>query len=191
MELVNNVSKWKKRGSRMKRMVAMMTIVIMMIIFTGCGADADVEVNYTSSTKNEGVLQIAVTNFSEYEWVREILGTNIKQVELIQIIDSGVDLHRLIELDEKYQEVVKLADKETVLFGDRFPFRYLVDDYELTYVLTTETGHKIANTIVENTVMKDQEIIAMNSMQSTSSTSEKTYLEIMEENLEIVKKVLN
>ena len=40
---------------------------------------------------------------------------------------------KLDELDNKYQEVVSGAKFDTVLFGDRFPFRYLVDDYNLDY----------------------------------------------------------
>lgn len=40
---------------------------------------------------------------------------------------------KLAELDGKYQAAVDAAPKKTVLFGDRFPFRYLVDDYNITY----------------------------------------------------------
>ena len=36
-------------------------------------------------------------------------------------------------LDLSYDEAVKAGSKDTVLFGDRFPFRYLVDDYGLNY----------------------------------------------------------
>ena len=40
---------------------------------------------------------------------------------------------KLLELDEAYQEAVDAAEEKTVLFGDRFPFRYLTEDYGLTY----------------------------------------------------------
>ncbi len=40
---------------------------------------------------------------------------------------------QLIALDKAYEEAVNAAAYKTVLFGDRFPFRYLVDDYGLTY----------------------------------------------------------
>ena len=40
---------------------------------------------------------------------------------------------KLKDLDAKYQEVVDGASQKTLLFGDRFPFRYLVDDYGLNY----------------------------------------------------------
>ena len=40
---------------------------------------------------------------------------------------------KLDALDAKYTEMVKNSSKKVVVFGDRFPFRYLVDDYGLKY----------------------------------------------------------
>ncbi|ADL02787.1 metal ABC transporter substrate-binding protein [Lacrimispora saccharolytica] len=40
---------------------------------------------------------------------------------------------KLDELDKGYQQTVDSAQLNTVLFGDRFPFRYLADDYGLSY----------------------------------------------------------
>ena len=40
---------------------------------------------------------------------------------------------QLDQLDAAYSTVVKSASKNTLIFGDRFPFRYLVDDYNLNY----------------------------------------------------------
>lgn len=37
------------------------------------------------------------------------------------------------ELDWVYSSVINNASKDTLIFGDRFPFRYLVDDYNLNY----------------------------------------------------------
>ena len=39
----------------------------------------------------------------------------------------------LNELDAQYKSAVAAAAKKTILFGDRFPFRYLADDYNLKY----------------------------------------------------------
>ena len=36
-------------------------------------------------------------------------------------------------LDGQYEEAVAKAKKKTVLFGDRFPFRYMTDDYGIKY----------------------------------------------------------
>ena len=40
---------------------------------------------------------------------------------------------KLDTLDKEYQGTVDAASQKTLLFGDRFPFRYLVDDYGLDY----------------------------------------------------------
>lgn len=40
---------------------------------------------------------------------------------------------RLDALDVKYAAAVKAGSKNTILFGDRFPFRYFVEDYGLDY----------------------------------------------------------
>ncbi len=42
-------------------------------------------------------------------------------------------LEKLDALDQAYREMTDKAAYHTVLFADRFPFRYLADDYGLTY----------------------------------------------------------
>ena len=133
---------------------------------------------------------------------------------------------KLSSLDAQYQKTVDAASKKTVLFGDRFPFRYLVDDYGLSYyaafvgcsaeteasfktilflakkvdelgipaVLTIEKSDgKIAKTIIKNTKAKNQKILTLDSMQSTTSNDVKkgvTYLSIMEKNADVLKSAL-
>jgi len=36
-------------------------------------------------------------------------------------------------LDTRYAAAVEAAPRDTILFGDRFPFRYMVEDYDLNY----------------------------------------------------------
>ena len=133
---------------------------------------------------------------------------------------------KLSILDAQYQKIVDAASKKTVLFGDRFPFRYLVDDYGLSYyaafvgcsaeteasfktilflakkvdelgipaVLTIEKSDgKIAKTIIKNTKAKNQKILTLDSMQSTTSNDVKkgvTYLSIMTKNADVLKSAL-
>ena len=40
---------------------------------------------------------------------------------------------QLKELDAKFKSVMANSKRKTILFGDRFPFRYLADAYGLTY----------------------------------------------------------
>jgi len=47
--------------------------------------------------------------------------------------NASAYLEKLADLDARYTETVNSAAFKTILFGDRFPFRYLADDYGLTY----------------------------------------------------------
>ena len=40
---------------------------------------------------------------------------------------------KLSELDQKFQDIVKTGNRKVVIFGDRFPLRYFVDEYGLNY----------------------------------------------------------
>ena len=51
----------------------------------------------------------------------------------IYAANADAYMKKLSALDAEYQTAVENASCKTVLFGDRFPFRYLVDDYGLNY----------------------------------------------------------
>ena len=51
----------------------------------------------------------------------------------IYAANAAAYIEKLSTLDGAYQSAVDGAARKTVLFGDRFPFRYLVDDYGLGY----------------------------------------------------------
>ena len=133
---------------------------------------------------------------------------------------------KLNSLDADYKAAVDASAIKTLVFGDRFPFRYMVDDYGLDYyaafvgcsaeteasfetivflagkidelglhsVLTIEgNDHRIAETVVANTTAKNQKILTMNSLQSTTSRDVKngtSYLTVMTENLNTLKEAL-
>ncbi|MBQ3451292.1 MAG: zinc ABC transporter substrate-binding protein, partial [Selenomonadaceae bacterium] len=47
--------------------------------------------------------------------------------------NSAAYKEKLAALDKKYRDALTAAQNKTLLFGDRFPFRYLFDDYGLKY----------------------------------------------------------
>lgn len=47
--------------------------------------------------------------------------------------NSSAYIDNLKELDDKYLDVVDEGNYSTLVFGDRFPFRYMFDDYGLDY----------------------------------------------------------
>lgn len=176
--------------------------------------------------------------YDEHVWLSlkyaETLCTEIEaQLETIdpdnaEAYKANLDSYvaELDALDAQYQETVDAASVKTLLFGDRFPFRYLVDDYGLDYyaafvgcsaeteasfetiifladkvnelglnaVMTIEgNDHTIAETVRDNTESKDQEILTLDSMQSTTSedvANGASYLSIMTDNLEVLKNAL-
>lgn len=237
----------------MKKTTALvLALLMMMSSLVGCGKKND-----TANADKTDKLKVVTTIFSEYDWVKEILGDKADDAEITMLLDNGVDLHsyqptaddidkiadcdlfiyvggesddwvkdalknstnkdmkvinlldvlkdsikteetkpgmqaeeehedgendeheekeydehvwlslknakplvekisedvqeldpenkeiyksntkayvkKLSDLDDEYQKTVDTAKRKTVLFGDRFPFRYLVDDYGLNY----------------------------------------------------------
>ena len=129
-------------------------------------------------------------------------------------------------LEAEYRNTIEQADIDTLLFCDRFPFRYLTEDYGLKYyaafpgcsaeteasfatiaflaekleelqlpaVITIEgSDQKIAQTVIQNTESKNQDIVSLDSLQSVSREDIEagvSYLSVMEKNLSVLKQVL-
>ena len=160
----------------------------------------------------------------------KVIADNLSEIDPenkdIYSANVSVYIEKLSALDEEYKKMVNGSNRKIVLFGDRFPFRYLVDDYGIDYyaafvgcsaeteasfetvaflskktdelklpcVLTIEgANHKIAETVVANTYSKNQKVLTMDSMQSTTSSDVKngiTYISVMEKNLDILREAL-
>ena len=83
--------------------------------------------------------------YDEHIWLSlknaEVLCSSICE-SLCEADPSNADAYRsnldsyeekLKALDGKYTEMAESSDVRTILVGDRFPFRYLVDDYDIDY----------------------------------------------------------
>ncbi len=141
--------------------------------------------------------------------------------------NASAYIDKLNALDKEYSDMVSAAARNVLVFGDRFPFRYMIDDYSLVYyaafvgcsaeseasfetimflagkvdensltsVITIEgKEHKIAETIISNTATKDQKILTLDSMQTTTMADVNngtTYISVMESNYEVLKEALN
>ena len=133
---------------------------------------------------------------------------------------------KISALDRECMEAAGSGSTDTLLFGDRFPFLYMTEDYGLRYyaafsgcsaeteasfetivylagkvnelglksICTIENSdQKIAQTIRDNTETKDQEIYAFDSLQSIKAEDIEngaTYLSLMENNLDVLRKAL-
>ncbi len=85
------------------------------------------------------------TEFDEHVWLSlknaELITDTIAQ-KICDLDEKNKDIYienteeyleKLSNLDERYQNTVQNSKRGTLLFADRFPFRYLVDDYNLSY----------------------------------------------------------
>ena len=158
--------------------------------------------------------------------IAEALGQIDRENAACYTANAEAYTEKLNTLDAQYQAAVDAAALHTLLFADRFPFRYLADDYALDYyaafvgcsaeteasfetiiflagkldelglpaVLQIESADgSIARTVVESTQSRDQQILTMDSMQSTTAkdvAAGANYLSIMEKNLDVLKAAL-
>lgn len=130
-------------------------------------------------------------------------------------------------LKEELQNAVNEADCNTLICCDRFPFRYLMDEFGIDYyaafpgcsteadasfetilfladkvdelgvqavVLDTSGDDSLAKTVIKNTKNKDAEILRLNSMQAVTQEEADggiSYLGVMADNAEVIRKVLS
>ena len=81
------------------------------------------------------------TEYDEHIWLSlqnaltccQAIAETLEAMDIIIRHESDLDeyLSELLYLDARYRETVESAPLKTVLFADRFPFRYLADDYGL------------------------------------------------------------
>lgn len=139
-------------------------------------------------------------------------------------MNAALYIAKISALDAQYRAATDSAHFKTILFGDRFPFRYLVDDYGIKYfaafvgcsaeseasfetvaflagkmdslalpaIFTIDGSNgKIARAILDaSKKSKETPVLTLNSMQSikNSQMDSANYLDIMRENLEVIKK---
>ena len=83
--------------------------------------------------------------YDEHIWLSirnaEVLVKNIAQ-EIAQLDEKNAKIYeknaanyikKLDKLDKQYATIIQNGKYKAILFGDRFPFRYLADDYHLKY----------------------------------------------------------
>ena len=135
--------------------------------------------------------------------------------------NAAAYIKKLKSLDQKYAKVTNGAKTKTLLFADRFPFRYLTEDYGLDYyaafagcssesAASFETMTFLANKAdalaIKNILTIDgsdkkiaESVIAITkdedkkilTMDSMQTRTEGSYLDIMQKNLKVLDKALN
>lgn len=93
----------------------------------------------------EGVFGVEEEEYDEHVWTSLRNAQAISQAigeKMIELDTENAEFYRenldnyvgrLKVLDEEYGEAVECAENKVLIFGDRFPFRYLFRDYGLEY----------------------------------------------------------
>ncbi|MBQ3388758.1 MAG: zinc ABC transporter substrate-binding protein [Thermoguttaceae bacterium] len=90
----------------MKKLIGFLTIAMLTVCgFTGCRPGPKPE--------SADALQIVVTIFPEYDWVRNILGNNPAGAEVTMLLDSGVDLH---SYQPTAEDMMKIANSDLFVY---------------------------------------------------------------------------
>ncbi len=177
-----------------------------------------------------------IGHYDEHVWlslmnaeifVNDITNSIIKIDEAnSKLYEENRDLYinKIKELEEEYAKTISESREDTLLFGDRFPFVYLTNDYDIkvhsalsgcsteseasfevikelsdeinngiSYIIDlTDRNHNIPEAI-NNAAKEKVQILTLNSLQSIKESDLKntSYLSVMEDNLEVIKKALS
>lgn len=137
--------------------------------------------------------------------------------------NAGGYLARLARIDQDLRAVAQNSPQKELVFGDRFPFRYLADEYGLSYfaafpgcleqteassgtlaflidkvkkdgikvVLKIElTSGQLAQTIAAETGAKVLELHSAHNISLEDFTAGRTYADIMESNVQVLREAL-
>lgn len=207
---------------------ALGTAVKVEEVVPGMQAEEEEETEEGEGPENDEHVWLSLRNAVT---LTDVLSENIQEIDPANkedyVENAGKYVDKLNDLDGRYALTISKGKRQAILFGDRFPFRYMTDDYGLTYyaafvgcsaeseasfetitflahkvdelklpvILTIEgADHNIAESIKNATESKNQEILTMNSMQSVTAedvADGETYLNVMEDNLNVLSQALN
>lgn len=207
---------------------ALGTAVKVEEVVPGMQAEEEEETEEGEGPENDEHVWLSLRNAVT---LTDALSENIQEIDPANkedyVENAGKYVDKLNDLDGRYALTISKGKRQAILFGDRFPFRYMADDYGLTYyaafvgcsaeseasfetitflahkvdelklpvILTIEgADHNIAESIKNATESKNQEILTMNSMQSVTAedvADGETYLNVMEDNLNVLSQALN
>lgn len=133
---------WVKEALRGAVNESMIEINLMEMLGEAVKTEELVEGMQSEEEEHE---HLEETEYDEHIWLSlknvilltHVLSENIQQLDAqnASYYASNEEIYtgRLSALDKEYADAISGAKVKTLLFGDRFPFRYLTDDYGLSY----------------------------------------------------------
>lgn len=98
----------------MKKFIrALLPLALIFGVLTACGGRANVHSATDGGPDAKKPLRVVTTIFPAYDWVRQILGDKIGDVDLTLLLDSGVDLH---SYQPAVDDMVKISDCDLFVY---------------------------------------------------------------------------
>lgn len=95
----------------MKRIISViLSVVLLTALFAGCGNNKD---NARGASDRGDRLKVVTTIFPAYDWVRQIVGENIENVDLTLLLKNGVDLH---SYQPSSEDLAAIADADVFVY---------------------------------------------------------------------------
>lgn len=176
---------------------------------------SDLDEHVWTSPKNAMVITQAISD--------KIAQLDPQHKELYQQ-NTQAYLQQLQGLDQRMETMIAAAKRDTIVVGDRFPFRYLIHDYHLKYYAafagcSTQTepsasniaflankvrdeeipavlylefsDHKVADAIGEMSGAKSLMLHSVHNISRADFEQNASYIQIMDQNIQTLKEVLN
>ena len=87
----------------MRRFISVLMAAPMVFAAWGCSAKAG----------NNGKLKVVTTIFPEYDWVKEIAGNNLDNIDLTLLCDNGVDMH---SFQPTANDIIKISSCDVFVY---------------------------------------------------------------------------
>lgn len=91
---------------KLKKIVMSVLLIIMLIVFISIFAVAN------NGNKNSDKMQIVVTNFATYDFVRQIIGES-QNIEVIFLLDPGMDSHGY---EPTAQDIININNADVFIY---------------------------------------------------------------------------
>lgn len=215
----------KSANSDSLKSVALMDMVETYEVDYVAGMEKEEHNHHSSEHEKDEHIWLSLRNSAEItrilcNLICEIDETNAEKYKA----NADNYINSLNELNSEYRSVIDSAKRNTLLFADRFPFRYLVEDYSLEYhaafsgcsseseasfqtmaflidktkeldlpyiIIIEGSDGSIAEMICTETGAKTLTLDSCQSVSSNDIESGTSYINIMKNNLEILKEALN
>lgn len=93
-----------------KNLIIILLLCLCMCTMFGCSKATG---NSSSKGDGDGKLSVVCTTFPQYDWVKEILGNQMDNVELTLLLDDGVDLH---SYQPSAEDIAKIATCDVFIY---------------------------------------------------------------------------